>query len=111
MLLDLGLPEIQFHTESFTPPVVEHPTDGKDHVIQFARSGIEIVVDGGTTLLDAAHLAGVNIPSGCERGLCRACVCNKLQGVTTLDQYKAQPDLRITTCNSLPRSDKLVLDI
>lgn len=111
MLLDLGLPEIQFHTESFTPPVVEHPTDGKDHVIHFARSGIEIVVDGGTTLLEAARLAGVNIPSGCERGLCRACVCNKLQGVTTLDQYKAQPDLRITTCNSLPRSDKLVLDI
>ncbi len=111
LLLDLGLPEQQFHTESFTPPSVEHPTDGKDHLIQFARSGIEIVVGGGTTLLEAARQAGVNIPSGCERGLCRACVCTKLQGVTHLDEAKASPDLRITTCNSLPRSDMLVLDI
>lgn len=111
MLLDLGLPEAQFHTESFTPPVVEHPTDGKDHVIHFARTGIDIVVDGGTTLLEAARQAGVNIPSGCERGLCRACVCNKLEGVTHLDEHKAKPDARITTCNSLPRSDRLVLDM
>ncbi|RZF55894.1 2Fe-2S iron-sulfur cluster binding domain-containing protein [Acinetobacter halotolerans] len=111
MLLDLGLPEVNFHTESFTPPVVEHPTDGKDHVIHFARSGIDIVVNGGTTLLEAARLAGVNIPSGCERGLCRACVCNKLQGTTNLDEHKLEPDLRITTCNTLPRSDTLVLDI
>ncbi|ENV37105.1 MULTISPECIES: fatty acid desaturase [Acinetobacter] len=111
MLLDLGLPETQFHTESFTAPVVEHPTDGKDHVIQFAKSGVDIVVDGGTTLLEAARQAGVNIPSGCERGLCRACVCNKLEGLTHLDEHKATPDIRITTCNSLPRSDRLVLDI
>lgn len=111
MLVDLGLPVEKFHTESFTPPTVEHPTDGKEHVIQFARSGIEIVVDGGTTLLEAARQAGVNIPSGCERGLCRACVCTKLQGVTHLDEAKASPDLRITTCNSLPRSETLVLDI
>lgn len=111
MLLDLGLPEQQFHTESFTPPTVEHPTDGKDHLIQFARSGIEIVVDGSTTLLEAARQAGVNVPSGCERGLCRACVCTKLQGTTHLDENKSKPDLRITTCNSLPRSEILVLDI
>ncbi|UUM29116.1 fatty acid desaturase [Acinetobacter colistiniresistens] len=111
MLLDLGLPETQFHTESFTAPSVEHPTDGKDHVIQFARSDVEIIVDGGTTLLEAARQAGVHIASGCERGLCRACVCNKLEGLTHLDEHKASPDTRITTCNSLPRSDRLVLDV
>ncbi len=111
MLLDLGLPETQFHTESFTAPSVEHPTDGKDHVIWFARSDVEIIVDGGTTLLEAARQAGVHIASGCERGLCRACVCNKLEGLTHLDEHKASPDTRITTCNSLPRSDRLVLDV
>lgn len=111
MLLDLGLPEQQFHTESFIASTVEHPTDGKDHVIQFARSGIEITVDGGVTLLEAAKKAGINIPSGCERGLCKACVCTKLEGTTNLDENKQQPDRRITTCNSLPRSEHIVLDI
>jgi ferredoxin-NADP reductase len=111
MLLDLGLPVEQFHTESFIAPTVEHPTDGKDHVIHFARSGVEITVDGGVTLLEAARKAGVTIPSGCERGLCKACVCTKLEGTTHLDENKAQPDRRITACNNLPRSERIVLDI
>jgi len=44
------------------------------------------------------------VPSGCERGLCRACVCTKLSGSTHLDAEGAASS-RITVCNSLPRSD------
>ncbi|MEN8320021.1 fatty acid desaturase [Acinetobacter junii] len=111
ILLNLDLPAHQFHTESFIAPTIQHQTDGKEHIIRFARSHAEITVDGATTLLEAARRAGISIPSGCERGLCRACVCTKLTGTTHLEEAKPVPNKRITTCNSLARSELVVLDI
>ena len=105
-LLALGLPATKFHTESFTPPSLPRAkeSDGRQHQIRFRRSQREVSVDGATTLLEAARQAGIEVPSGCERGLCRACVCTKLSGSTHLDAEGAASS-RITVCNSLPRSD------
>jgi stearoyl-CoA 9-desaturase NADPH oxidoreductase len=103
---DLGVPDDRFHTESFVAPVLERPTDLADdrYRIRFRRSNTEIEVDGCTTLLEAARNAGIDVPSGCERGLCRACVTGKLSGVTQQDEDGAQL-ARVTVCTSLPRSD------
>ncbi|MFH5228868.1 FAD-binding oxidoreductase [Antrihabitans spumae] len=103
---ELGLPETRFHTESFVPPALDRPSEGADdsYRVKFRRSEIELDVDGCTTLLEAARSVGIDVPSGCERGLCRACVTGKFRGVTQLDESGAQL-ARITVCNSLPRSD------
>ncbi|MDO8331965.1 MAG: fatty acid desaturase [Fluviicoccus sp.] len=110
-LLAMGLPEARFHTESFTLPTLVRPkSDGRQHSIHFVRSGLKVTVDGATTLLEASRQAGIHVPTGCERGLCKACVCTKINGVTQEDAQADIPLVRITMCNSLPRSD-VELDI
>lgn len=103
----LGVPSEHYHTESFTPPKLQRPAVNSDikHQIRFNRSAIAIDVDGSTTLLEAARQAGLRVPAGCEQGLCKACVCTKLSGITQHEETSGQRLTRITVCNSLPRSD------
>ena len=109
-LIALGLPEGRFHTESFTPPVmVREASDGHQYRIQFKRSGFEVTVESNVTLLEAARQVGIKIPTGCERGMCKACVCTKISGDTQFAIDQA-PNTRITICNSMPRSD-IELDV
>lgn len=111
MLVEAGLKESAFHAESFVPPDQHFESDGKTHTIHFVRSNISIEVEGHITLLDAAKQAGLNLPSGCKQGLCKACVCTKLDGSTQLDQDQETPDRRITLCNTVARSESVILDI
>ncbi|AXI04699.1 fatty acid desaturase [Aquirhabdus parva] len=109
-LITLGLPEGRFHTESFTPPtLVREPSDGRQYRIHFKRSGQEVTIESNVTLLEAARQVGIQIPSGCERGLCKACVCTKVSGQTQ-DEIGKSTQTRITICNSMPRSD-IELDV
>jgi len=103
---ELGVPEASFHTESFSPPALDRPAAGADesYRVRFRRSNIEAEVDGCTTLLEAARTAGIDVPTGCERGMCRACVTGKFSGRTQLDPDGVQL-ARITVCTSLPISD------
>jgi len=42
--------------------------------VEFAPSGLSVTVNEGTTVLDAARLAGVDLDSTCGgRGLCGRC--------------------------------------
>ena len=95
-LRDLGQPAERFHAESFTAPELDRPADdGSRYTVRFARTGTAVEIDGATTLLEAAVRAGIPVPTGCERGLCKACVTTKL-GVQ---------QERITVCNTLASSD------
>jgi ferredoxin-NADP reductase/fatty acid desaturase len=101
----VGLDPAQFHTESFTPPNLTRPADdGRRYTVRFRRSDRSVEIDGATTLLEAAGRAGIRVPTGCERGLCRACVTPKLSGTTQLEAAGAPLD-RITVCNSLACAD------
>lgn len=104
-LRGLGLEPARFHTESFTPPTLPRPADdGRRYTVRFRRSDQTVEIDGATTLLEAAGRAGIRVPTGCERGLCRACVTPKLSGATQLEAEGPQQDA-ITVCNSLACSD------
>ncbi|HJC61455.1 MAG TPA: fatty acid desaturase, partial [Candidatus Dietzia intestinigallinarum] len=95
-LRDLGQPAERFHAESFTAPELDRPADdGSRYTVRFARTGTAVEIDGATTLLEAAVRAGIAVPTGCERGLCKACV------TTRLDEQRE----RITVCNTLATSD------
>lgn len=101
----MGQPEARFHAESFSPPEVERPVDdGSRYTIRFRRSGTRVEVDGATTLLEAANQAGLRVPTGCERGLCRTCVTPKLEGTTHWESDGPELD-RVTVCNSMATSD------
>ncbi|NLE80236.1 MAG: 2Fe-2S iron-sulfur cluster binding domain-containing protein [Rhodococcus sp.] len=102
---ELGLTTNRFHAESFTPPELERPVDdGSRYTVRFRRSGSSVEIDGATTLLEAATRVGIRVPTGCERGLCRACVTPKLNGVTRREVDGPQLE-RVTVCNSMACSD------
>lgn len=101
----LGLDPERFHTESFTPPTLDRPVDdGRRYTVRFRRSERSVEIDGATTLLEAAGQVGIRVPTGCQRGLCGACVSPKLSGTTQLEADRGPLD-RITVCNSLACSD------
>ncbi|AEF42903.1 fatty acid desaturase [Hoyosella subflava] len=104
-LTDMGQPAPLFHTESFTPPELVRPVDdGRRYTVTFRRSDRKVEIDGATTLLEAATRAGISVPTGCRRGLCRACVTPKLSG-TTQNEDSGTEVQRITVCDSLACSD------
>jgi ferredoxin-NADP reductase/fatty acid desaturase len=112
LLAERGVPADHYHTESFSAPLLDRDAAraGVSYQVSFARSGVSVSVDGASTLLEASRLAGLKVPSGCERGLCKACVCTKLTGKTLQESASGRQESRITICNALPDSD-IVLDL
>lgn len=87
LLADLGVPEHQCHEESFVLPdtaTTEPPAGAAagtaTATVRFARSGVEVRCDPGTTVLAAAEGAGVLLPSSCTQGMCGTCKSTLLSG-------------------------------
>jgi len=50
--------------------------------VRLEPSGLGFEADAGTTLLQAAEAAGIELPSSCRNGTCRTCICRRLSGET-----------------------------
>ena len=88
--------------------------DGSRYTVRFRRTGTAVEIDGATTLLEAAGRAGIPVPTGCERGLCKACVTSKLSGTiraevgapgTAAVRDRVTVQDRVTVCTALACSD------
>jgi ferredoxin-NADP reductase len=53
--------------------------------IEFARSGRTCGISAGQSLLEAAEMNGINIPSSCRQGQCGTCVTRLLGGDAQMD--------------------------
>src|SRR5699024_11647802 len=53
---------------------------GTAHAIDFSASGRTVVCKPGTTVLDAAHQAGLPVPSSCSAGMCGTCKSGLVRG-------------------------------
>lgn len=90
MLASLGFDMDHYHQESFSAPadqaedipVTAALTGAME--IAFGQSGKSIMSDGDETILAAARRAGLNIPSGCNFGLCGTCKIKKTDGEVTM---------------------------
>ncbi|WP_299910898.1 hybrid-cluster NAD(P)-dependent oxidoreductase [uncultured Paracoccus sp.] len=85
MLESLGFDLTRYHEESFdAPALVEVPVEPSPPPgaaqIEFALSGITTDCQGDDTVLAVARQAGLNIPSGCQFGLCGTCKVLKREG-------------------------------
>jgi ferredoxin-NADP reductase len=67
----------RLHVERFRP-VLAPVGDGG--TATFVRAGLDVEVDGATSLLDAGEAAGVLMPSGCRMGICFGCVVPLAEG-------------------------------
>jgi len=104
----------RLHFEYFAAST-ELAKDG-GYSVRLNRSGRQIPVEAGETLLDALLNAGVDVPFACSEGLCGSCRIDVLDGVPDhrdhflTDQEKAS-NLSIMVCCSGARSPVLTLDL
>ncbi|MFB6451327.1 PDR/VanB family oxidoreductase [Bradyrhizobium tunisiense] len=109
-----GLPSDQVHIEYFANET-EAFTEGGFTVV-LHRSGKELLVKPGETILDAVEAAGVEVPQSCLEGLCGSCETPVLEGVPdhrdmVLSERDKQAGRTMMICCSGTKSRRLVLDL
>ncbi|WP_051306696.1 PDR/VanB family oxidoreductase [Massilia alkalitolerans] len=103
------------HLERFgaSQPVA---TGGDGFVVQLARSGVELRVPAGATILQVLQENGVAVDSSCEAGICGCCEVAVLEGevdhrdeVLTASQRASNTSMMV--CCSRAKCERLVLDL
>jgi ring-1,2-phenylacetyl-CoA epoxidase subunit PaaE len=123
-LLALGLPEERIRIESFgeRPPAAPRPLAAADSVpgatVEVIHHGVRKTIRvpyEGKAILDVAHEEHIDAPYACKGGVCCTCRARLLEGKVDMDiVYGLEPDEiaagYILTCQSHPRSEKVVID-
>jgi ferredoxin len=86
------------------------------HAVTLLPSGWRFEVPAGSTILQAAEAAGLEMPNSCRNGTCRTCLCRMEQG--RVDYLVEWPGLSfdekragdILPCVAVPQED-LVLRV
>ena len=68
----------RLHTERFSATELAPPTEG--FTVTLARTGIELAVEPGRTILETLIEAGIDIAYSCEQGICGACETKVIDG-------------------------------
>ena len=107
-------PAANVHIERFVapPPVID--PDAKPFVLSLARTGTEIQVRAGQTMLAALQEGGIDIATSCCGGICGACKVGWIEGKPIhrdriLSPYERERFLMICVAGS--DADRLVLDL
>ena len=86
--------------------------DGTTHVVRFEPVGVEMEVEEGETVLNAAFRQGIAVMHGCKEGQCSSCKSRLIEGDIELLKYStfALPDYEreadnILLCRTLAFSD------
>ena len=78
-------------------------TDAQVHKVRFEPVGIEMEVEEGETVLDAAFRQGISLMHGCKEGQCGSCKSKLIDGDIELLKYStfALPDYESETSHVL----------
>lgn len=85
--------------------------DDRRFVAECARSGKEIAVPVGETLMDALLKEGVPVGAGCREGVCGSCEIGVLAGEPEHRDLLGAPEGRMYPCVSRSLTERLVLDM
>lgn len=105
-----------FVAEGFTPaaPVsLPTATEARTVRVTLQRTGRELQLSTGLSLLDALEAEGLNPPSGCRMGVCHTCVCPRVEGTTQDMQSgdtQSESNMAVRLCISRACTD-LTLDL
>ncbi|RXT50532.1 PDR/VanB family oxidoreductase [Bradyrhizobium betae] len=107
-------PAANVHIERFVapPPVID--PDAKPFTLSLARTGTEIQVRAGQTMLAALQERGIDIATSCCGGICGACKVGWIEGKPVhrdriLSPYERERYLMV--CVSGSDTERLVLDL
>ncbi|MFG2789655.1 PDR/VanB family oxidoreductase [Streptomyces sp. NPDC048419] len=111
-----AVPEGRLRIERFAAPVVERNDDDSAFEVECRTSGVTLDVGVGTSILEAAENAGLNVNSSCRDGICGSCETRVLAGapdhrdfLLTESEHAAGKTMMI--CVSRCASGRLVLDL
>ncbi|WP_432842347.1 PDR/VanB family oxidoreductase [Dactylosporangium sp. CA-092794] len=109
-------PRGSLHVERFTPRDVETPVLEEPFEVELARTGTSVVVEPGTSILEAVARAGVPMLSSCQEGTCGTCETAVLAGIpehrdSVLDDDEQAANDCMMICVSRSRTPRLVLDL
>ena len=62
-------------------------SDAAVHTVRFEPMGIEMDVQEGETVLDAAFRQGISVMHGCKEGQCASCKSKLVEGDIELLKY------------------------
>ncbi|PWB24971.1 hypothetical protein DCO49_11320 [Stenotrophomonas sp. SPM] len=103
-----------FQAEAFTPPAPLSEADSAGEIaLTLARSGRQLKVARGRSLLESLEAQGIKPKHGCRMGICNTCTCDRVSGTTRhlrtgeMQSETAQP---VRICVSAPTTD-LTLDL
>ena len=134
-LVGLGVETARIHSEHFTSEGVRvkvelpvgrasarHPEVGLKPDLQQEQTQVTVVMDGrrrsfamasdGTTVLEAAEQAGLELPYSCRAGVCSTCRTRVVRGaVTMMTNYALEPwEVEagyVLCCQALPAATEL----
>lgn len=109
-----GIAPARVHIERFSAPPLKPITQG--FVVELARSGIELSIAPGQTILDCARAMGLPVEASCEQGICGACETRVLAGIPDhldmiLNDAERASNKTMMICCSGSRSERLKLDM
>lgn len=114
--LAVGHPVTHLHFESFGGAEPAPQEGDQPFVVELARSGTEVQVPVGVSILDALEGAGVIVPSVCREGSCGSCECMVLGGEVDhrdqiLSEQERQANKSLMICVSRAKGERLRLDV
>ena len=59
------------------------PENFEIFTVKVGPAGLQYDVEGDLTLLEAAEMSRIELPSSCRNGTCRTCVCRLVSGEVT----------------------------
>jgi ferredoxin-NADP reductase len=107
-------PAAHVHIERFVAPAPVIDPDAKPFTVSLARTGTEIQVRAGQTMIAALQEGGVDIATSCCGGICGACKVGWIEGKPIhrdriLSPYERERYLMVCVAGS--DAERLVLDL
>jgi ferredoxin-NADP reductase len=107
-------PAESVHIERFVPPPLPLDPNAKPYTLVLARTGRELPVLPGQTMLSALEQSGIELASSCCGGICGACKVGWLEGKPVHRDRVLSPYERarnLMACVAGSESERLVLDL
>jgi tetrachlorobenzoquinone reductase len=109
-----GWPRSHVHVEYFSPKLAASVEGG--YTVRLARSGLELEVTPGRTILQVLLEAGIDVPFSCEQGVCGSCETRVLAGTpdhrdAILSDEERAANKTMLVCCSGSKTSQLVLDL
>jgi tetrachlorobenzoquinone reductase len=109
-----AIPAERIHFEYFSPK--EEASKSGGFTVKLARSGQEILVPPGKSILETLRDAGLSHDSSCEEGICGVCETAVISGIpdhrdAVLSDQEHAANKSMMICCSGCKTDLLVLDL